>query len=103
MPLFYNLTQRDIGLEALYCQDFDDDSTYPFFYLPLCQRFHHLPLAKVRFPGSGSYSFTAFENLYQSTFGASHVVSVLLYTQQWIPAGRATRQDIQLDGIMRAS
>ena len=30
MPLSYNLTQRDIGLEALYCQNFDDDSTYSF-------------------------------------------------------------------------
>ncbi len=30
MPLSYNQTQRDIGLEALYCQDFDDDSTYLF-------------------------------------------------------------------------
>ena len=29
-PLSYNLTQRDIGLEALYCQDFDDLSTYLF-------------------------------------------------------------------------
>ena len=29
-PLHYNLTQRDIGLEALYCQNFDDASTYPF-------------------------------------------------------------------------
>ncbi len=27
-PLFYNLTQRDIGLEALHCQDFDAASTY---------------------------------------------------------------------------
>ncbi len=32
MPLSYNQTQRDTGLEALYCQDFDDASTY-FFIL----------------------------------------------------------------------
>ncbi len=31
MPHSYNLTQRDIGLEALYCQDFDDLSTYFLF------------------------------------------------------------------------
>ncbi len=36
MPLSYNQTQRDIGLKALYCQDFDDDSTY-FFFLALSQ------------------------------------------------------------------
>ncbi len=39
-PLSYNLTQRDIGLEALHCQDFDDDSTYSFFCLPFVRRFH---------------------------------------------------------------
>ncbi len=33
-PLSYNLTQRDIGLEALHCQDFDDLSTYLFSTYP---------------------------------------------------------------------
>ncbi len=45
-PHSYNLTQRDIGLEALYCQDFDDDSTYPFFCPPVSQNLHHFPLAE---------------------------------------------------------
>ncbi len=31
MPHSYNLTQRDSGLEALHCQDFDAASTYCFF------------------------------------------------------------------------
>ncbi len=49
MPPSYNLTQRDIGLEALYCQDFDDASTYPFSACPFPTLPHFL-LAKVGFP-----------------------------------------------------